>query len=462
MNNPTNKEDLAYLGMEFQYAAVKQIIEDPTLLPDIYAILDQNCFTNSYLRSIVGLIKDKFKSLSTVPNYKELKVFLADKATNEDDMQFYGETLEKIKGSTDIQPGIVKSQLTDFFKWKYMLGMLREGAEKLKSGWDAKVYNKTLKNLETLQKFGADTAEVGRYESDAIYPVFTEGDEDLVPTFLKDIDERLGGGVSRGDIALLNAPTGAGKTTFSTILAHNAAVAGYNVLQIYFEDRQTDILRKHLAIETKVSIGQLKRMSYAKAKAAVKKIMGYPTFEALNAHLIICRMEDRNTTVEDITAKMDELSNTIGFRPDLVIIDYFSCLKHSSNPTKDPYAAQAGCMRKIKEKIAMRYKTAVWVMQQTNRVGSANGSAAGKENWQGSIEATQPASVWVEIRRTREQAQEGTCDIIFHKSRLSKMYSDLEDVKFDNGLLTIDTSGCHEIEKVLEYNEDDDEYGQGD
>lgn len=451
MKKEIKKDDLSYLGIDFQYAAVKVLFEDPQLLGDLYKILDQNCFTDTYLRQVVGTLKDKFNSMGAVPTYKEVLLYLSEKSTNEDDNEFFKETIEKVKKSSEIKPGVAKDMLTQFMKWKYMIGIFRQGLEKLRDGWDDVSYRKALRDLETLQKFGTDNSVLIKYGKDTIVKTLTEGVDDIVPTGVPEIDKRLNGGVIKGDIAIFNAPTGGGKTTFSTILAHNAALNGYNVLQIFFEDRPYDIIRKHIAIEWGAPIRKLKNMSDTEAKKAVAHLNDKNGYVSLHENLYICKMEDRNTTAEDIENKIIELGSSEGWRPDLIIIDYFSCLKHSSNQYKDKYDAEAGCMRKIKEKIAMKYNTAVWVMQQTNRNGSAVGSEAGKENWQGSIQATQPASVWIEMRRTNQQAIDRRCDLVFHKTRHSKMMDNLYDILFDNGLLKIDCSaGGNES---LEYDE---------
>ena len=449
------REDLAYLGMDFQYAAVKCLFEDPRLLADLYGILDQNCFTDSYLRQIVGMLKEKYKGMGVVPTYKEMLLYLSGKATKKDDDEFFKETLNKIKGSTDIKPAVAKEQITEFMKWKYMIGVFKEGMEKLRDGWDEKSYKKALQKLETLQKFGNDNSVTIKVDEDTIMKAIMEGDEDMVPTYVPEIDKRLGGGIVKGDIALFNAPTGGGKTTFSTLLAHNAAVNGYNVLQIFFEDRPSDIIRKHIAIDSNVTIGKLKKFSYGDAESFIRKLENVNGHTQLSNNLYICRMEDRNTTVEDIENKIIELGSSQGWRPSLILIDYFSCLKHSSNPLKDKNDAEAGCMRKIKEKIALKYNTAVWVMQQTNRNGMGRDSSAGKDNWQGSIQATQPASVWIEMRRTNEQAISGECDLVFHKTRHSKMLGNLYDIKFDNGIPGIDCRNADAGPESLEYDENE-------
>ena len=52
----------------------------------------------------------------------------------------------------------------------------------------------------------------------------------------KPLMENLDISVKCGGLVALVGPTGAGKTTFSTAMAIQAAIQGYNVLQIVFEE----------------------------------------------------------------------------------------------------------------------------------------------------------------------------------------------------------------------------------
>ncbi len=64
------------------------------------------------------------------------------------------------------------------------------------------------------------------------------------------IDKLLKGGLAKGEIGVILAPTGVGKTTVLTKISNTAFNMGYNVLQIFFEDNPKIIQRKHFTIWT--------------------------------------------------------------------------------------------------------------------------------------------------------------------------------------------------------------------
>jgi predicted ATP-dependent serine protease len=66
------------------------------------------------------------------------------------------------------------------------------------------------------------------------------------------IDRLLKGGLAKGEIGVILAPTGVGKSTLLTKISNHAFNLGYNVLQIFFEDNPKIIQRKHITLWTKI------------------------------------------------------------------------------------------------------------------------------------------------------------------------------------------------------------------
>lgn len=444
-----DKKDLNYLGQPFQYAVLKALIEDPDLLRDIYPILDQNVFTDPYLRQIIGTAKDFYKQIQQAPSYAELETYMRQRARTEDDIQYITETLDKARNENGYTVSYVSQIITEYMKWKKFIGMINKAREKITDGWDEKYFQKFMNEIQTLSQYGMQKASIWRLDEDTVWKTLRQGKEDVITTGIPEIDTRIAGGLGRTDIGLFVAPTGFGKTTFGTILANNAASAGYKALQIYFEDDPEDMLRKHLSMLCRERTSWLRNWTDQEISDFIAKHKDEKGWIRISDNLILCRMKNHETTVEDIENEIIALANESDFRPDVIIIDYFSCLRHTTNRMKDKWEAQADCMRKIKEHIAFKYHAAVWVMQQTNRSATGKDSEGGMANIQGSYEATQPTSVWIELRRSREQIQNSRADLLFLKTRKAQRREDLLDIVFDNGKLIIDCTDDKE------YKEDD-------
>ena len=73
------------------------------------------------------------------------------------------------------------------------------------------------------------------------------------------IDRLLKGGLAKGEIGVILAPTGVGKTTILTKIANTAFNLGYNVLQVFFEDNPKIVQRKHFTIWTGIPPDELSK-----------------------------------------------------------------------------------------------------------------------------------------------------------------------------------------------------------
>ena len=99
---------------------------------------------------------------------------------------------------------------------------------------------------------------------------------------------------------------------------------GWKVLHIFFEDTEVDIRRKYYGFFTDfdamyLSDPQIKELALEKMNEdQEKRQLMYENIKAI-------RMESMTTTASDIEALIKR-EIAVGFRPDMVIIDYFECL----------------------------------------------------------------------------------------------------------------------------------------
>ena len=61
------KDNLGYLGVDFQFKLIKIFIEEPDYFVDFSSIINQNAFTETYLKTVVGVIKEYYKQYDAVP-----------------------------------------------------------------------------------------------------------------------------------------------------------------------------------------------------------------------------------------------------------------------------------------------------------------------------------------------------------------------------------------------------------
>lgn len=453
------KDALKIFGQDFQYTALKLLVEDPKVLPAMNKLLDANMFENVFMKDIVERLLGLWRKVKHPITWAELKWEMHTKSTiAEDDVKFYDEQIETAKSMDPSTMPYVKSKFVAFTKWMRARALCNEGYKEMTHFADEDTINKFIKRWKDLTSYGEDSSVTTVMTPDFIKDILTADDVDVIPTFIPGLDDCVHNLLERGGLGLFEGPSGFGKTTFASVVAYNVAMHGYRVLQIYFEDTPVDIGRKHASMLYRQRIGKLKYFSRDKVGEYYDANTDAEAQQKLEQNLKMCQMADRATTVEDIEAKMNEYADIDGWRPDVLIIDYFSCLKMSANSFKDKTIAEANAMRKIKA-LALQYNMAVWVMQQTNRGGATGETTGTMGSWQGAYEAIQPASVWITLFKNSTSSPNGT--ITIKKSRFGREADVLEDIVYDNGSMIVDCSEAYQSTvgkgplDPLEYHDDE-------
>jgi len=108
-------------------------------------------------------------------------------------------------------------------------------------------------------------------------------------------------------------------TTILTKIANSAYNAGYNVLQIIFEDMPKVIQRKHAACWTGINLNELSENK----EDVIKQVQERTDREN---HLIIKKFTSEGVNINTIRSYIRHLIST-GINPDVIILDYIDCVE---------------------------------------------------------------------------------------------------------------------------------------
>lgn len=451
-----SKDNLGYLGVDFQYKLVKIFIEDPNYFIDFVSLINQNAFTDTYLKTVVGVIKDYYNKNDVVPSYKMLLIKLREKAVTEDDLQYYEETVDKIKHSSIEGLEEIGNIAERFFKQQEMI----RGANRLREIAGSGELDKYDECEAIFERITA----IKRRDADTSTPLSNiDGDmskEDIVsiPTGISKLDEALGGGLDKGKIGIIIGSMGFGKTSMTTCMAANAATykceandyQGFKVLQIVFEDSHRDIHRKYFA-----KISQIESRHLNKDESTVEKVKeilhNSKEGEMINNNIVIMRLHSGEKSATDIRQIIKKKIKE-GFKPDLVIIDYFGCLAPEPGTSKgDITERESATMRKL-ENMAPDLDVAIWVPVQGNR-DSLTVELVTNDKIGGSIAKNQIAQVVLSIARSNDDIHNNVATIALLKNRSGLAGLTLSGVYFNNGTCTIECDSVKDFEDPFSYNE---------
>ena len=223
---------------------------------------------------------------------------------------------------------------------------------------------------------------------------------------------------------------------------------GYKVLQIVFEDRIKQIQRKHIGRITGIEARDLSKPEY---KDRVREILDkYPDKDILMNNLKIVRFPSGEITASHIQRYVKKQINS-GFKPDMIIIDYFECLSHiGDSSSSNEYEKEGRTMRKL-ESMAGELDIAIWIPTQGTK-DSVNAELVTMDKAGGSFKKIQIAHMVMSIARTIEDIEANRATIAILKNRAGQSGKVFNNVDFNNGTCRISTDHVDEFDNMLEYN----------
>ena len=249
-----------------------------------------------------------------------------------------------------------------------------------------------------------------------------------LPTGIDGLDNILNGGLAKGEIGVILAPTGVGKTTMLTRFANTSYNMGYNVLQIFFEDNPKIIQRKHFTCWTGIPNDELsKHKETVLDKADEMKKTG--------GKLILKKLPSDEMTILQIKNQVRKIISE-GTKIDILLIDYIDCIL-PDRAFNDEWKGEGSVMRKF-EAMCHELNIAGWTATQGNR-SSISSDVVTTDQMGGSIKKAQVGHVIISVAKTLQQKEMGLATIAIVKSRLGKDGIIFENCKFDNSTLEIDT-----------------------
>lgn len=441
-----DKSNLNFVGLEGQTRFAKSLIENRQLYLQVYPMLSVDLFTDEAIRKLLKIQKDFFEKNGVFPSYQDLKINIQDAIKTSEELSQMQELFERIRTDERLNEGLVSTTeiCVKHIKKLKAQELLKKAEQKLSQSYEVDIVENLVDGLRTLEQKASD----GAVGIDVIEEeIFSRKQTEKVPTGIAELDLKMKGGLQKGKIGLLIAGTGVGKSTLASIICCNAIFYGKKVLHIFFEDDRADIGAKYYAHilnkPTSVFNEDADRAELSKelySKDGVRE--AFKNFKYL-------KLPNGSLTVEMVC---NEIRKVImgGFFPDMVFIDYLSCIQSSSNKnlaTTNEWETFERMAKKL-ESFASENNIAIWEAQQTNRQGMKESTANDRiANIQGSFRITQPASVILYLSRIG--CGENKANLYLDKCRYGEL-GEWKNISMDNGTCQIDLSQAIPTDKELE------------
>ena len=420
-------KNFEYLGNTFQIQLLNQIIIDKDFSNSIIDVIEASYFDNKYFKLILQMIKEYYSKYEASPNFEILEQIIKSEISQELVAKIVIDTLAQIKNAPVEGSIFVQEKALKFCK-QQELQKAMDKAQRIISEGDFESYDK----VEGLVREALQVGQVDKGVSDIFTGLDTVLEEDYrhpIPMGIAGIDRLLKGGLAKGEIGVILAPTGVGKTTILTKIANTAFNLGYNVLQIFFEDNPKIVQRKHFTIWTGIEPDRLSEHR----EDVMSKITEIQ--ETMKNRLILKKLASDTMTMNQIKNQVRKMIAD-GIKIDLILLDYIDCVVPEQS-SKDEWKAEGSVMRGF-EAMCHELNLVGWTATQGNR-SSISSEVVTTDQMGGSIKKAQVGHVIITVAKTLQQKEMNLATIAITKSRLGKDGVVFENCKFNNELLEIDT-----------------------
>jgi nucleoside-triphosphatase THEP1 len=422
------KVTLGYLGYKFQQELINQILHpaNKKFSDRIIDIIHAKYFDNEYFRLIIVTVKDYYDRFEKCPEWDTLETVLKMEINDVVTQDYIFAITKEIRDLQVSDWRFVQEKSLNFCRQQELKKANDQITDIIDNG-DFDNYERCSEILKDALSVGAEKDD-GVSISDDFESVLEDDYRNPIPMGIQGLDEITDGGISKGELAVVLAPYGVGKTTVLTKIANSAYNAGHNVLQVIFEDMPKVIQRKHAACWTGINLNELsdnKDDVIEKVKERTDR----------NNHLIIKKFTSEGVTINTIRSYVRHLIAT-GIKPDVIILDYIDCVE-SVKSFNASWDGEGNVMRAF-ETMLVEYDMVGWTAVQGNRSSISSDVVTG-DQMGGSIKRAQIGHFIISVAKTLPQKEAGLATIAVLKSRFGKDGIIYENCTFDNGTCHIDT-----------------------
>ena len=420
------KNNLGYLGAEYQFRLVAQILTDTGFAESIVDIIDPNYFEVKELKTIVNIIKEAKIADDVIPDVGSVQMRLLEGCKDSLQRTALLLQLKKALDSSLNDTTYIQEVAMKFCKQQELKKSIKEITKIMERG--------NLDDFPECELIIRKALDHGNKKDDGIdvfhniKNVLKEDYRKPIPTGINGLDEIMEGGLAKTELGVILAALGVGKTTVVTKMANAAVSAGYNVLQIFFEDTPTVIQRKHLACWSGIELNELTNHVDEIIEMCDAKV------KELNGKLTLKKFASDCTTIPIIKNYIRK-QIAKGNKPDIVFIDYIDCVQPSKQ-YDDVNVAEGSVMRQF-ETMLFDLNMAGWVAIQGNR-SAIKSDVVDTDQMGGSIKKAQIGHFILSIARTIDQKDTKKANVAILKSRFGRDGIVYDNVLFDNAKLEID------------------------
>lgn len=392
-------DTLVKYGQSYQSKVVASLITDVKFLEQVSEITKPAFFESQANQWIIGEVQDYFNEYRAVPTMEVFKIkvgVIEDKILKQTVVEQLKSVYLQV-GADDI-PYVKKEYLT-FAKNQKVKEALLKSVDLLKNGQYEQIIDTMMKASQVGVESDLGLDYIENFES-----ILEDVKRDSCSTGWDVIDELMDGGLGGGELGVVMAPSGIGKSWFLSKIACSALQSGHDVLHYTLELSESYVGQRYTTILTNVGTADQKE----RKEEIVKKIKQVP------GRVRIKYYPPQFASAKTIAAHIEKVRQT-GFNPKLIVIDYADLLK-SGNGNRDGLYAELGGIYEELRGLSGATGIPIWTATQTNRA-AIDHEVIGADSVGDSYKKVQTADFIMSVSRKTKDKLSNTGRIHIVKNR---------------------------------------------
>lgn len=218
----------------------------------------------------------------------------------------------------------VRGEVTEWARKQTFLAGFEEARDAWNSGDVNTAYDRMMARMEEMQAIRLEVADRSWFFTgfgDRQYRRSIDGDWDCLPVGVSKLDKAMGGGLRRGELEVVMAYSGIGKSFWCVQRGALASRLRLKVLHVPLEGGRSTVEDRYDSYFAETLFNAVRRGDIeAEVVAAMHR-----EYMALKDRLVIRGFGDRDAWAagyEDILGELGELRRSKGWVPDLIVVDY--------------------------------------------------------------------------------------------------------------------------------------------
>jgi len=408
MHDNVMPDSLSRYGKTFQERVVQALLLDHKWAEQIAEVLQPSYFDLKYLALLTQLCFDYAKKYRAFPTFQILVAIVKDELRHSADETLQGQIVEfltKIRSDDELGDlPYVKDKSLEFCRKQALKVAIEQSIDLMATD----SYESVSEIIKKAVALGA-TSTIGHDFLNEPDARFVKRNRNPVITGLPKIDGKgvLNGGLGRGELGVIVAPTGVGKSHFLTMLGSNAMREGKNVIHYTLEMSESLVgLRydSNLCDIDSDDVHERKADVLAKYK------------EMRLGRLFIKEFPTCWATINNIRSHVEKL-NARGFKPDLIVVDYADIMRSTRQ-----YDAKRFELQLIYQELrayASEIDVPIWTASQSNKEG-ASAEVVDLSNMSEAYSKAMEADVVLSLSRKSHEKSLGVGRLFVAKNRAGR------------------------------------------